>query len=227
MPGPLRLDRALQLGRQLGARGKRVRRLLAGPVGIGRGDVPEPPEPRLIGAAERRASGQVERAERVAVVAAPAGDHDRAVRLAAGEVVRPGHLQGRLDRLGAAADRVDRGVADRQPRPDLGGVGLERLGGEGRAVGVRQAAELLPEDPGDRRPPVADVDDDRAARGVQVLAAGRVADRGAVRLDRDGQLRIERATEDAAGHGGECTGGGQSPIARGAAGKEIDKVSSR
>ena len=149
---------------------------LAGAVGIGRRDVSESAEPVLVRLPERLAAGQIQRAERVAVVAAPARDHDPAVGLAAGEVIGPGELQRRLDRLRAAADRVDRGVVDRQVRRRSPRHRLERLGGERRAVGVGEA-ELLPEDPGDRRAPVTDVDDDRAAGGVEVLPAVGVPDR--------------------------------------------------
>ena len=197
-----RLDRPLELGRELRrrtrARGRRARRR---GTGTAADTCRNRPEPVLVRPAERPPARQVERAERVAVVAAPARDDDPAVGLAAGQVVRPAELQRGLDRLRAAADRVDRRVVDRQARPDLRGVGLDRLGRERRAVGVREAGRLLPEDPGDRRSPVTDVDDDRAAGRVEVLAPGRVADRGAVGLDRDRQVGIERAAEDAAGHG--------------------------
>ena len=205
-----RQDRPLQLVGELGAGGEGVRRLLTRPVRIRRGHVAKASEPRLVRPAERGPAGQVEGAQRVAVVAAPAGDHDRPLRLTAGEVVRPGELQRRLGRLGAAADRVDRRICHRQARPDLGGVRLEGLGGERRAVGIGETANLLREHAGDGRPPVTDVDDDRAARRVQVLAARGVADRGTVRLDGDRQIEIERPPEDPAGppcrlgHAADC-----------------------
>ena len=210
-------ERVVQLGGKLVAGRERLAVGVAGPVGIRRGHVPEPPEPALVWATERSPSGQVERPERVAVVAPPPCVHDPALRLAAREMVCPGQLQGGLDRLGPATDGIDRRVVDRQARADLGSVGLERLGGERRSVRIGQAAGLLAEHAGDRRAAMADVDDDRAARRVEVLAAGRIADRRAGCLDRDRQARIERATEDAAGHAtrGEWVGSIRPIVAAG------------
>ena len=197
------LDRGLQLrGEGVGIRegvGSGSRRT----VRVGRRDVaqPGPAKPRLVGPAEGRPARQVQRAEGVAVVAAVAGDDDVAVGLATGEVVGTGHLQGGLDRLRPAADRVDRGAVDRQHATDLGGIRLERLRRERAAMGVGERGGLLAHDAGDLRPAVTDVHDDRAAGGVEVLASVRVANDSAVGRDGDGRLRIERPPEDATGGG--------------------------
>ena len=122
-----RLDRALQLGGELLGIAERVRPRLARPIRVRRGDVPESPEPGLVRAPERLASRQVQGAERVAVIAPPPGDDDPALQLAARDVVRPGQLQGRLDRLRPAGDRVDRRIVHGQVRREGRRVALERL----------------------------------------------------------------------------------------------------
>jgi hypothetical protein len=102
--------------------------------------MPEPAEPALVGAAERTPAREVERPQRVAVIAPPPREDDPAIRLAARQVVGTRHLQRGLDRLGSARDRVDRRIVDGEMRTDLAGVGLERLGREGAAVGVGELA---------------------------------------------------------------------------------------
>ena len=88
------------------------------------------------------------------MIAPVAGDHDVAVRLATGQVVDAGELEGRLDRLRAAGHRVDRRVVDRQDFADSRGVRLEWLAGERRAVGIAEPPDLLGQDVGatDSRP---------------------------------------------------------------------------
>ena len=172
----------------------------------------EPAEPALVRPAQRPPPGQVERPERVPVVAAPTREHDQPVRLAASELRRAGELERRLDRLGAAGHRVDRGVRHRQVRRDLRGVPLERLGGERAAVGVREARRLVGDGVGDLAPAVADVDDDRATRGVEVLAPVGVDDGRAVGLHGDGRVAPprragRRGRSPAAAHGARRTGG--------------------
>ena len=91
---------------------------------------------------------------------------------------------------------------------DLAGVCLERFRRECRAVGIRQATGLFRQDLRHRWPAMADIDNDRAAGGIDVLPAGRIDDRRAVGLDRDRQVGIERATKDPTGQalGGRCHG---------------------
>jgi hypothetical protein len=84
--------------------------------------------------------------------------------------------------------------------------------------GLRVARGLLA---GDRRASVADVDDDRPASRIEVLAAGRIADRRAGSLDRDRQVGVERATEDAAGHA--SVGRGMDHLADRGSGPDADE----
>jgi hypothetical protein len=191
------LDRPLELRRQLGGVAEGVTLRFAGAVRVGGGEVAEPSEPRLVGASKRAPPRQVQGAQGVAVIAPPAGENDPAVGLAPGEVVRADELQGRLDRLRPAANRVDRRAVEREDLPDLAGVGLDGLGREGRAVGVRQAARLAGKDVGDRPAAVSDVHDDGAARSVEVLTTVRVDDRRTATLDRDRRRGVERAAEHA------------------------------
>ena len=150
------------------------------------------------GRAKRRATAGVERAERVAVVAAVPRDEQLPVGLASGEVIDAGQLQGRLDRLRPARHRVDRRIVDGQDVGDGRRVRLERLGGEGRAMGIRQAADLVGHRIGDRRPPVADVDDDGPAGGIDVRPSLGIPDRRTARLDGDRRVGQQRSTEDPA-----------------------------
>ena len=197
-----RLERPVELGGELVGVAEGVGTGQVGAVRVGRRDVAEAPEPALVRPAQRLAPGQVERAQGVAVIAAPAGVDDPALRLAAGEVIGAGQLERGLDRLGAARHRVDRRIVDGQVASDLAGVRLERLGRERAAVRVGQASGLVRHRRRDLAAAVADVDHDRATGGIEVLAPVRVADRRAVRLDRDRRLGGARSAKDAAGaHG--------------------------
>ena len=200
-PGPGHREGLVQLVDERLRRAQRLRPGVVAAVRVRGADVAEAPEPRLVRAAQRPPAREVEGAQRVAVVAAPAREHHQAVRLAARELRRPGELEGRLDRLRPARDRVDRRVGHRQVRRDVRGVALQRLGREGAAVGVGEARGLLGDDVRDLAPAVAHVDDDRAARGVEVLAAVGVDDRRPVGLDGDRRVGRRGAAEDAAAHG--------------------------
>ena len=76
------------------------------------------------------------------MVAPVPGDEDVALGLAAGQVVGARQLEGRLDGLRTARDRVDRRIVNGQHRGDFRRVGLQRLGREGAPVRVREAAGL-------------------------------------------------------------------------------------
>src|SRR3954470_15529788 len=99
------LDRAVELLGELLRRPEGIGPLIARAVRVGRGDMPKPSEPSLIRPAEGLPAAQVERAEGVAVVAAPAREDDPAILLAAREVVRASELDRRLHALGATGDR--------------------------------------------------------------------------------------------------------------------------
>ena len=205
-------DQAVQLRRELlgGAEGTGTGE--PGPVQVCSRDVSEAAQPALVGAAQRLAPGEVERTQAVAVVAPPPRDDDPAVAVVIGEVIRAGQLEGGLDRLGASRDGVDRGFVDRQVGSDLRRVGLDGFGGERAAVGEGEAARLLGHDPRDLLAPMADVDDDRATGRIEVLAAVRSADRGAMGLHRDGRLGHGGATEHASGsHAADPSGPGTAP----------------
>ena len=96
------------------------------------------------GPAQRGTARQVQGPERVAV-----GDCRRraisesTVGLAASQVIGPDQLEGRLDGLGTARDRVDRGIVHRQHRGDFGGVEPPELGRERAAVRVGKTAPQL------------------------------------------------------------------------------------
>ena len=194
-----RLEGPVELGGEIVGAPEGVGARQARPIRVGRRDVPEPAEPALVWPAQGLAAGQVQRAERVAVIAPPPRVDDQALRLAAREVVGAGQLERRLDRLGAAGHRIDRRVVDREVDGDLARVRLERLGREGAAVGVREPTRLVGHGGGDLAAAVTDVDDDRAAGGVEVLASVGGQDRRAVGLDRDRRVGEARATEDAPG----------------------------
>ena len=136
------------------------------------------------------------------MVAPPPGDDDLAAGLAAREVVGARHLERRLDRLRAARHRVDGRVVERQDRADLGGVRLERLARERGAVRVGDAAACVRHHGRDLAPPVADVDDDRAAGGVEVRPPVGVADGRALGPHRDRQVAPEDAGKDPAAQNG-------------------------
>jgi hypothetical protein len=191
-------DRGVQLRRQRSSIAEGMGRSLAGPVRVGRGDVAEAPQPRGVRAAQGLAPREVQGAEAVPVVAPPPRDHDVAPGLAAGQVVGARHLEGSLDRLRATGDRVDRGGVERQECPYLGGVGLQGLGGERGAVGVRNAAGLGRHDRGDFGSPVADPHHDRSTGGIKVGTSVGVPDRRAGRTNGDGEAPSEDARKDTA-----------------------------
>ncbi len=113
------------------------------------------------------------------MIAAPAGDDDSPVRLAAREVVRPSQLERGLDGLRPAGHRVDGRLIERQVGADLARIRLERRGREDAAVGICQGTGLGCHRLGDLAPPVADVDDDRPAGGIEVRAIVGIPDRRA------------------------------------------------
>jgi hypothetical protein len=197
--GPGRLEGPVQLARELVGCPERVGAGVARTVRVGGRDMPEPAEPALVGAAERPPAREVERSQRVAVIAPPPREDDPAIRVAARQVEGPRHLERGLDRLGPARHRVDRRVVDRQMWTDLPGVRLERLGREGAAMGVGEPGCLLGHGVGDRPPTVADVDHDRATGRVEVLAARRIPDGRSLPLDRNGRVCGGGPAEDAAG----------------------------
>ena len=133
------------------------------------------------------------------MVAAVSGDDDGPVRLAAREMVGPHHLQAALDGLRPTADRVDRGIVHGQIPAHGPRIRLEGLSGEGGAVDVGESSGLALHGVDDRLPPVADVDDDRAAGGVQVSSTVRVPDRGTFGPRRDRQVDADGPLEDAPG----------------------------
>jgi hypothetical protein len=138
-------------------------------------DVREPSEPRLVRTPEGALAADVERAERVAVIGVRPPDHHRAI-LAAREVVRPGELQGRLDRFASAAHGVDPCVRHREQRREIVGVRLQRLGRERRAVDVLNVRDVVGDGVDDSTVAVPDVHDDRPARTVEVPTAVGVLD---------------------------------------------------
>src|SRR5450759_1116686 len=172
---------------------------LPGAVWIRGADVAEATEPRLVGAAQRLTAREIEGTQRVAVVAPPPGDDDGPVGLAACQVVAPHQLQTALDRLGTAAYRVDRRVRHGEVRSYRAGVRLQRLVREGRAVDVREGSSLALHRVHDGLPAVADVDDDRAAGGVQVGPPRGIPDGAALGAHRDRQIAAQYPLEDPAG----------------------------
>ncbi len=193
-------DHAVQLVDQLLGRAQRLGAGVTRPIRVSSADVAEPAQPALVWTAKGLAPGQVERAERVAVVARPARDDDPAVHLAPRELGGAGQLEGRLDGLRATRDRVDRGIPERKMRTERRCVALERLVGERAAMGVRDARHLVRDRIGDLAPAVAHVDHDRATGCVEVLASVGVDDGGPVGLHRDRRVGVRRATEHAPAH---------------------------
>ncbi len=178
-----------------------MRGRLSGPVRIRGADVVEAAEPRLIGPAQRLSTGKVQGTDRVAVVAPPTGEDHSPVRLAASEVVRPHKLQAALDRLRAAADRIDGRIDDGQIAAHRPRIRLERLGGEGRAVDVREGPGLALHRVHDRLPAVAHVDHDRTARGVEIGAPVGVPDGAALGAHRHGEIPVDDPLEDSSSDG--------------------------
>ncbi len=126
-------------------------------------------------------------------------DDHRPIRLATGQVIRPRHLQGTLDRFGSAADGVDGRVVQRQVPANGSGVGLERLAGERRPVDVSEVARLLLGRINDRLAAVAHVDHDCPAGGIEVSPAVRVPDGAALGTDGPRQIAAEDPLEDPRG----------------------------
>ena len=193
-------DRPVELVGELGGIAQRVGSRVAGTVRVGGGHVAETPQPALVRAAQRLAPGQVERAERVPVIAAPAREHREPVRLATGDLRAPGELERGLDRLGTATDRVQVRLVEREMGAQLRRVPLQWLRGECGAVGIGQARRLVRDHLGDLTTAVADVDDDRATGRIEILPAVRVNDRGTVRGDGDGRVGDRRPAEDVPAH---------------------------
>jgi hypothetical protein len=185
-PGAGGFDGPLELRRELLRVAEGVGAGLAGAIRVRRRDVAEPTEPGLVRSAQRLPAGEVQRPQGVAVVAPPPGEDDPALGLAASQVIGPRELERGFHRLGATGDGVDRRGVHREVGRQRRRVPLQRLAGECRAMGVGQAAGLLGHDPRHRLAPVADPDDDRAARRVEVGASVRVPDGGALGAHRHG-----------------------------------------
>jgi hypothetical protein len=128
-----------------------------------------------------------------------AGDDNRPIRFATGQVIRPRHLQGTFDGFGSAADGVDRRVVERKVSPHGSGVGLERLAGESGAVHVGEVPRLLLGRIHDRLAAVTHVDHDCPAGGVEVSPAVRVPDGAALGTDGPRQLAAQHSLKDTAG----------------------------
>ncbi|HEX7590476.1 MAG TPA: hypothetical protein VF375_00855 [Candidatus Limnocylindrales bacterium] len=173
-----------------------------GAVWIRGADVLEAAEPRLVGLPQRFAAGKIQRAHRVAVIAAVSGDHDRSVRLAPGQVVRPHQLEAALDRLRAAAHRIDRRVVHGKMRAEGPGVRLEWLAGESGAVDIGERPSLALHRIHDGLAAVAHIHDDCPAGRVQVGPPVLIPDRGALGPRGERQLALEHALEDST-----CVGG--------------------
>src|SRR5207244_530094 len=101
--------------------------------------------------------------------------------------------------VGPPGHWIDRRLVDRQMRTDRSGVPLEHIGGELAAVGECKAARLLRHRSRDARAPVADPDDDSAARCIQVCPPLRIPDGRTLGAYGHGQLRISRTPENAPG----------------------------
>ena len=174
-------------------------------IWIGGRHVAKSPEPALVGATEWLAAREVQRSERVAVVAGPAGEDDPAILLTTSQVVGAGHLQGRLDRLGTAAHRVQIWVIDREMWPHRGHVGLEGFRREGAPMRIGKATRLVCHDLGDGLAAVPHVDHDSAAGRVQIGLAIGVPDRAVLRPHRDWRRGVQRSPENVGGHGVNCS----------------------
>ena len=216
------LDRSFQLGGQLVGIAQGVRTRIARPIWVRGAEVTESAQPALVGAPQRLAARQVQGAQRVAVIAAPAGEHDPAIGLALREMEGPNELERGLGRFRPPGHGIDRRLVDREMRTDRSGVPLEHIGGELAAVGECKAARLLRDHSRDARAPVADPDDDSAARCIQVCPPLRIPDGRTLGAYGHGQLRITRTPENAPGrvsrrrwrgHDGDPTRGGPANLA--------------
>ena len=137
---------------------------------------------RLIFLAAGVAAAQPKRRAGAAVVRAPAADDLVSALDAHAVVIGAGDLDGRLDGLGAAADREDPGQGARGELGDLLGEPYRRLGGRP----LREEGELLHllvGGFGDLGPAVADVDGRVAAVHVDPRLAGGVYDLDPVAAD--------------------------------------------
>ena len=155
----------------------------------------ESPEPRLVRRAQPTSPREVECAERVAVVAPPATDDDRALRLTVRQPVGAHHLERRLGRLGSSRDGIERRTFHRQERSQLFGPRLERIGSERAAVRICDRRRLFGRRLGNIGASVSDPDDDRTARGIQIASPRGVGDPGALAANRARQ-RCATAAED-------------------------------
>ncbi len=142
-----------------------------------------------------------ERAQRVAVIALPPADEVPALGLADLDEVLARHLQRRLDGLRAAADEVDMADAGGRMRDQVVAQLLRDLRGEEAGVRVGELVELGVHGGKHVGMAVAEAGHRRAARGVDVLFAGRVPDVNAFAAHGHGVVVGDRAMHDA-GHGG-------------------------
>jgi len=125
-------------------------RVARAPVGVRRVDEDEARQQGLVAHAALGLAGGAERAERVAVIAAVAGDDLEALRAAGLGVVLASDLEGRLVGLGAAAREVGLALEAelldqrrRQPDGRLVAEGQRRVG-QTRHLLTRYVGELLP-----------------------------------------------------------------------------------
>ncbi len=81
-------------------------------------------------------------AQRVAVIALPAGDDMTALRLAALQEILPGQLDRRLNGFRSAGNEIDAGNARRRPFNQHLGQMFGRLGGEEAGMGVGDTIQL-------------------------------------------------------------------------------------
>ena len=167
-----------RLGRVVGLRAVRVRV----------GDVGGAGEQRLERAAGAREPGRGQRAHGRAVVGELAGDDLVAAALAVELVVLAAELEGRVDRLAAAAREEDAvEVAGGEPRDAGGELDRPRV----RVAPVRVEAELLAlvgAGLGDLGAAVADVHAVQRGQAVEEAAPVLVEDVAALALDDDGHL---------------------------------------
>ena len=198
--GPERLQRGLEFGGQAQAVGfgGLVGELLA--VRVARREVGRRHQQRRERGAPPFVATDRERAQRVAVIALAPGDEMGAPRLPDLDEVLARHLQRRFDRLRAAANQIGMAHAGRRRGDQLIRQRLRHLGGEETGVGVGQAIDLRVHRRDHVGMAVAQRGDRRAAGGVEVLAAGGIADQHAGRRDGDGRQLAQLAMEDV-GHG--------------------------
>lgn len=196
---PQALDLALELlGQPLAVGLRRLARSLV-TIGVAGADVAHLDQQRLELAPTPGVATGGERPEGVAVVALAPGDQVPALGLAALDEVLARQLQGRLHRLGATGDEVDRGEAGRRPLDQEVGQCLHRLGGEEGAVGVGQLADLLAHGIDHLGVAVPQAGDRGTAAGVQVAAPLGVDQIGAVAAD-GGGIGVRQVTMEDVAH---------------------------